>query len=205
MIISNILEVQQATLYRDDVLIFMDINFELRAGQHALIKGQNGSGKTSLLRAICGFSELTKGDIKWNKMPIDDIDSVFQEDIAYLGHKNGLINEISVSDNLKMNPNIADLSQLSDLVEGLNLIESIDKPVEFLSSGQAKKVALVSLILSNRMLWIMDEPYANLDDISKEYLTLRILDHCKNNGMVITTSNQGNMVNQSKLEIIMEQ
>ena len=123
MIISNILEVQQATLYRDDVQIFMDINFELRAGQHALIKGQNGSGKTSLLRAICGFSELTKGDIKWNKMPIDDIDSVFQEDIAYLGHKNGLINEISVSDNLKMNPNIADLSQLSILVEGLILIE----------------------------------------------------------------------------------
>ena len=172
--ISNLLEIQSACLYRDDTPIFIDIDFNIDDGKQALIKGANGSGKTSLIRSICGFTELSEGHIKWNQLSIHDIDSSFQNEIAYLGHKNGLINEISAIDNITMNPNIGDLAELNDLVSGFNLDSVLDKPVEILSSGQAKKTALISLILSKRSVWIMDEPYANLDQASIEYLTHRM-------------------------------
>ena len=169
-----------------------------------MIKGANGSGKTSLIRSICGFTELSEGHVKWNQLSIDDIDSSFQNEIAYLGHKNGLINEISAIDNITMNPNVGDLKELNDLVSGFNLDSVLDKPVEILSSGQAKKTALISLILSKRSVWIMDEPYANLDHASIEYLTHRMDLHTQSKGMIIRTSNQGDLSESPKLDIVLE-
>ena len=202
--ISNLLEIQSACLYRDDTPIFIDIDFNIDDGKQALIKGANGSGKTSLIRSISGFTELSEGHIKWNQLSINDIDSSFQNEIAYLGHKNGLINEISAIDNITMNPNIEDLNELNDLVSGFNLDSVLDKPVEILSSGQAKKTALISLILSKRSVWIMDEPYANLDQASIEYLTHRMDLHTQSKGMIIRTSNQGDLSEFPKLDIVLE-
>ena len=202
--ISNLLEIQSASLYRDDTPIFININFSIDDGKQALIKGTNGSGKTSLIRSICGFTELSEGHIKWNQLSINDIDSSFQNEIAYLGHKNGLINEISAIDNITMNPNVGDLKELNDLVSGFNLDSVLDKPVEILSSGQAKKTALISLILSKRSVWIMDEPYANLDQASIEYLTHRMDLHTQSQGMIIRTSNQGDLSESPKLDIVLE-
>mgnify|MGYP001162853303 CR=1 FL=1 len=147
---------------------------------------------------------MSSGKITWNKVPIDNIDSTYQDEVAYLGHKNGLIGEISAIDNLRMNPNISDLTELEELISGFDLDSCIHKPVEILSSGQAKKVALVCLISSGRSIWIMDEPFANLDDFSKEFLALKMDLHLERNGMIIRTSNQGDLSQSSKLEIILE-
>jgi len=103
-----------------------------------------------------------------------------------------------------MNPNISDLTDLKELISGFNLNPVINKPVEILSSGQAKKTALIGLILSKRSVWIMDEPYANLDHASIEFLTHRMSLHIQNKGMIIRTSNQGNLTESPKLEIILE-
>ena len=168
-----------------------------------MIKGANGSGKTSLIRSICGFTELSEGQIKWNQLSIENIDSSFQEEIAYLGHKNGLINEISAIDNISMNPNISDLNDLEELVSGFNLKPIMHKPVEILSSGQAKKIALINLILSKRPVWIMDEPFANLDDTSKEYLSQKMDLHLEKKGMIIQTTNQGDLSQSPNLDIIL--
>ena len=86
---------------------------------------------------------MSSGTITWNKISINDIDSTFQNEVAYLGHKNGLIGEISAIDNLRMNPNISDLTQLDELISGFDLDSCMQNPVETLSSGQAKKVALI--------------------------------------------------------------
>ena len=147
---------------------------------------------------------MSSGTITWNKISINDIDSTFQNEVAYLGHKNGLIGEISAIDNLRMNPNISDLTQLDELISGFDLDSCMQNPVETLSSGQAKKVALICLISSGRSIWIMDEPFANLDDASKEFLALKMDLHLQRRGMIIRTSNQGDLSQLSKLEIILE-
>ena len=147
---------------------------------------------------------MSSGTITWNKISINDIDSTFQNEVAYLGHKNGLIGEISAIDNLRMNPNISDLTQLDELISGFDLDSCMQNPVETLSSGQAKKVALICLISSGRSIWIMDEPFANLDDASKELLALKMDLHLQRRGMIIRTSNQGDLSQLSKLEIILE-
>ena len=115
-----------------------------------------------------------------------------------------MIGEISAIDNLRMNPNISDLTGLKELVSGFDLDSCMHKPVEILSSGQAKKVALICLISSGRSIWIMDEPFANLDDSSKDFLELRIDLHLQRHGMIIRTSNQGDLSQSSKLEIILK-
>ena len=102
------------------------------------------------------------------------------------------------------NPNVTDLNDLSDLVSGFNLDSVMDKPIEILSSGQAKKTALIGLILSKRSVWIMDEPFANLDLASIEYLTHRMDLHIQSKGMIIRTSNQGDLSESPKLAIVME-
>jgi len=90
------------------------------------------------------------------------------------------------------------------LISGFDLDLAMHKPVEFLSSGQAKKVALIGLILSRRSFWIMDEPFANLDDASKEFLSMKIDSHLQSGGMVIRTSNQGDVSQSLRLEIALE-
>ena len=150
------------------------------------------------------FAQLSEGHIKWNQLSIDHIDSSFQNEIAYLGHKHGLINEISAIENISMNPNVTDLTDLNDLVSGFNLDSVMDKPVEILSSGQAKKTALIGLILSKRSVWIMDEPFANLDLASIEYLTHRMDLHIQSKGMIIRTSNQDDLSESPQLAIVLE-
>ena len=115
-----------------------------------------------------------------------------------------MIGEISAIDNLRMNPNISDLTQLDELISGFDLDSCMQNPVETLSSGQAKKVALICLISSGRSIWIMDEPFANLDDASKEFLALKMDLHLQRHGMIIRTSNQGDLSQLSKLEINLE-
>ena len=70
---SDVLQLQSASLYRDDQLIFSDISFELKGGNHLIIKGNNGSGKTSLIRTLCGLTQLTEGSVLWNHNSIDGI------------------------------------------------------------------------------------------------------------------------------------
>ena len=200
---SDVLQLESASLYRDDQLIFNDISFELKGGDHLIIKGNNGSGKTSLIRTLCGLTQLTEGSVLWNHAPIDAISSDYYNHLAYLAHTNGLIPELTLLENLTYSLHRNDLDKDHSVLEGFQLKQSIKSLVATLSNGQSRKAALSFIIMSGKSLWVFDEPYANLDGQSIGYLNQRIAAHLSNNGMVITSTNREEVIPTTNLEITM--
>ena len=194
---SNCLE-----LYRNDNLIFSDISFELSEGQHLLITGANGSGKTSLLRVICGLTVPTAGTVFWDELATNNLDCTYYDHMAYIGHKNALIPELTAKENLEytfeMNQSI---DNTASTLEGFGLNEFLDQYAEKLSNGQMRKIALSRILLSNKMLWILDEPLANIDVAGMEYIQKEMEYHLERGGMLITTSNLNNQTLKFNLEV----
>ena len=194
---SNCLE-----LYRNDNLIFSDISFELSEGQHLLITGANGSGKTSLLRVICGLTVPTAGTVLWDELATNNLDCTYYDHMAYIGHKNALIPELTAKENLEytfeMNQSI---DNTASTIEGFGLNEFLDQYAEKLSNGQMRKIALSRILLSNKMLWILDEPLANIDVAGMEYIQKEMEYHLERGGMLITTSNLNNQTLKFNLEV----
>jgi len=194
---SNCLE-----LYRNDNLIFSDISFELSEGQHLLITGANGSGKTSLLRVICGLTVPTAGTVLWDELATNNLDCTYYNHMAYIGHKNALIPELTAKENLEytleMNRSV---DNTTSTLEGFGLNEFLHQYAEKLSNGQMRKIALSRILLSNKILWILDEPLANIDVAGIQYLQTEMELHLESGGMLITTSNLNNQSPKSHLEI----
>ncbi|CAG1020965.1 partial Cytochrome c biogenesis ATP-binding export protein CcmA, partial [Patescibacteria group bacterium] len=120
---------------RDDRVLFSELNFKLNNGQVLLLEGRNGSGKTSLLRILCGFREPDEGEITWNNESIND--SQYYADMAYIGHLDGIKKELTVLENLKIALALGQIGQYS-INEALNKVHLKgydDVLVQALSAG----------------------------------------------------------------------
>ena len=196
------LQINFLELYRNDDCIFSEISFDLSEGQHLLISGANGTGKTSLLRVICGLTIPTGGTILWNQLATNNINCRYYEHLAYLGHKNALIPELTARENLEYTfEGIRSINRTSSVLEAFGLNKYLDQYAEKLSNGQIRKIALSRILLSEKTLWILDEPVANLDTSGTQFLLAEIQAHLDQGGMLITTSNLNDQTLKPKSEI----
>jgi heme exporter protein A len=173
--------------------ILCNFGFTIGLGSAMIIKGDNGSGKTSLLKIIGGIYDLESGniggEILWNNENIKNIEEEFYSDIQYLGHKNFLKQELTVIDNLKFFAALNDSKILVDsALNYFELIEISQKKVKELSAGWQKRVLLAKLLCCPKTLWLLDEPTINLDKTGKELLFNLIQSRIKDQGIVILTS-----------------
>lgn len=175
-------------LWRGDRCLFRDLSIELESGQLLHVTGSNGSGKTSLLRVLCGLSQPDEGAVRWRGGLIERLETRYPEQLAYLGHLEGSKGDLSALENLRFHFSLR--QPLEDgvieeaLVEmGLSRVRSL--PVRFLSAGQRRRVALARTILSEVPMWIMDEPYANLDTQGRALVTHKITEHLVAGGLVV--------------------
>tara|TARA_B100001765_G_scaffold211968_1_gene175309 strand:- start:137 stop:781 length:645 start_codon:yes stop_codon:yes gene_type:complete len=196
------LQINFLELYRNDDRIFSEISFDLSEGQHLLISGANGTGKTSLLRVICGLTIPTGGTILWNQLATNNIDCRYYEHLAYLGHKNALIPELTVRENLEYTfEGNQSMNRTSSVLEAFDLNNYLDQYAEKLSNGQIRKIALSRILLSEKTLWILDEPVANLDTSGTQFLLAEMQAHLDQGGMLITTSNLNDQTLKPSSEI----
>ena len=196
------LQINFLELYRNDDRIFSEISFDLSEGQHLLISGANGTGKTSLLRVICGLTAPTGGTILWNQLATNNIDCRYYEHLAYLGHKNALIPELTARENLEYTfEGNQSMNRTSSVLEAFGLNKYLDQFAEKLSNGQIRKVALSRILLSEKTLWILDEPVANLDTSGTQFLLAEMQAHLDQGGMLITTSNLNDQTLKPSSEI----
>ena len=196
------LQINFLELYRNDDRIFSEISFDLSEGQHLLISGANGTGKTSLLRVICGLTIPTGGTILWNQLATNNIDCRYYEHLAYLGHKNALIPELTARENLEYTfEGNRSINRTSSVLEAFDLNNYLDQYAEKLSNGQIRKIALSRILLSEKTLWILDEPVANLDTSGTQFLLTEMQAHLDQGGMLITTSNLNNQTLKPSSEI----
>jgi len=188
------LSVSHLSCTRGDKRLFSDVSFTLAPGQWLHLEGDNGVGKTSLLRLVCGLSALEEGEISWKNQSVVKNPEEFRTDLAYLGHQLALKEDLSPLENLQADAAVAGrtlsepeaLAALAQL--GLRGREHL--PVRVLSQGQKRRTALARLAVSQAKLWILDEPYVALDPTAQNALSEVINAHLANGGMVLLTSHQ---------------
>lgn len=183
------LNVQNVSCERDDRLLFEQLSFELQAGEILQIEGQNGSGKTSLLRILCGLAPLTTGTLVWREGNVST--SNYLRELLYVGHQAGIKTTLTAVENLlwmqALHPLLYKCS-IQTALSKVGLLGFEDVPCYRLSAGQQRRVSLARLYLSEHPLWILDEPFTALDKkgvIEKENL---ILQHASNGGICILTT-----------------
>ena len=186
--------VNSATCYKNDNLIFNDINLALKNSDIALISGSNGSGKTTLIKSICGIQSLESGSVLINDIDIQNKNSTYVENIIYVGHKNSLNNDLTVYENLEY-LSALDLSikynnkvKIEEAMRYFDIYKYKDYPVENLSEGNKKKTSLARLVMTEKKIWILDEPLSFLDDKSIDIFINLISKNQENKGITILSS-----------------
>jgi heme exporter protein A len=184
-----LLEARALSFQRQDEPVFAPLDFRLHAGELALIEGDNGSGKTTLMRILAGLLHVGDGELRWRGEPLQR-DQCAGE-ILFLGHQLGLKADLSPHENLQiaagLNGYREGMSMATVLIEiGLGGYE--DEPVRRLSAGQKKRAALARLLLLPATLWLLDEPYANLDRVGIALVNQLLEMHTARGGAAMVTS-----------------
>jgi heme exporter protein A len=174
-----ILEIKDLQCIRDDRILFHHLNFTLNSRQILQIEGPNGSGKTSLLRMLCGLALPNEGTIYWQNKDIQEVKSDYWANLAYIGHTSGLKADLSLF------PTSLTLEDALTQV-GLSGFEEI--PTRLLSAGQQRRVALARLLINQAQLWILDEPFTALDKKAIQMTEELIITHAQQGGMIVLTS-----------------
>ena len=186
---SNKLEINGLECIRDNRSIFKDINFSVKSNQTMLVRGKNGSGKTSLLRVLAGYIKNYSGNILFNGNNIKN-DKELLSEFRFLGQKNTLKGNLSVQQNIAMWELIYQVkSDTNEISKILNIEQILNVDINSLSDGQKKRISLARLIISNAKVWLLDEPLVYLDQDKIDLLQNIILRHNKRGGITIYSSN----------------
>jgi heme exporter protein A len=175
--------------------LFATQSFSLEAGQAMHIEGDNGSGKTSLLRMVCGLSQPASGEVRWGGQSIAEVRPAFLRDLLYVGHSLGLKDELSAVENLQTVSVLAGQSvsreQAFQALKSQGLGSRAHLPLRVLSQGQKRRVALARLQVSQAKLWVLDEPFVALDSAAVQALQQVLQAHLQQEGLLLFTSHQG--------------
>jgi heme exporter protein A len=185
---TYLLQSTDLSCIRDDRVLFEGLAFELVSGQVLLLEGKNGSGKTSLLRILCGFREPDAGQVYWCGDAIND--SQYYADMAYVGHLDGVKKELTVLENLKVSLALGLPGQYSiqQALTKVQLANYDDVLVQALSAGQKRRLSLARLLITQNSVWILDEPFTSLDKQGIALIETLMSEHCANGGMIVLTS-----------------
>lgn len=188
------LEVSNLSCSRGDHRLFSGLSFALLPGQIMQVQGVNGSGKTSLLRTLCGFIQPDEGEIAWCGRNVCDLAEEYFADMMYLGHHNAIKDELSGLENLQISAGLSGL-ELSEsdaiaILRRMGLRGRERLPTKVLSQGQRRRVALARLLANDAKLWILDEPLTALDVGAVAMIQELLSEHLAQQGMVIFTTHQ---------------
>jgi heme exporter protein A len=188
------LQVVNVSCERGSRALFSPVSFQLQSSQAMHLQGDNGAGKTSLLRGLCGLSPLSQGQVFWNSQPVQQAREAFLRDVFYLGHALGLKDELSALENLQTTAALAGqvlgLQEAEQALGAQGLANRMHLPLRVLSQGQKRRVALARLQVSKARLWLLDEPMVALDSAAQHTLIDLLRAHAAQGGMLLFTSHQ---------------
>ncbi|MEP6913618.1 MAG: cytochrome c biogenesis heme-transporting ATPase CcmA [bacterium] len=188
------LEAAKLECVRGGRRLFANVSFSLSPGTLLQITGTNGSGKTSLLRIICGLMAPESGEVRWQGANIRSLGEEYSSSIAYLGHRNGIKEELSSLENLRISAGLAgfELSheEARNALKQVGLAGRENLPTRFLSEGQKRRSALARLVTCNTRLWVLDEVLASLDAAAVRLVESMIKEHLSKEGIAIVATHQ---------------
>jgi heme exporter protein A len=189
------LEARQLECTRGEKRLFTGLSFKLGRGQLLRVAGANGSGKTSLLRIMCGLVAPSAGELLWQGQPIRADREEYSRNLVYIGHLNALKDDLTALENLQVSAALggkpADVAHMLAGLERFGVAHCAELPAKVLSQGQRRRVALARLALApTAPLWILDEPFSALDVAAVLELEVLLASHLASGGMVVLTTHQ---------------
>jgi heme exporter protein A len=188
------LEARALNCVRGERQLFQDLNFTVSIGDCLHVRGENGVGKTSLLRLLTGLSKPDSGEVFWNGLSIAKESSDYHRALLFLGHRDALKEDLTALENLQLYAALDDIhlpdeKALAALWRfGLRGREHL--PVNCLSAGQKRRVLMARMLTSQAQLWVLDEPFNALDIHAVKALQGLITEHLEQGGLVVLTSHQ---------------
>ena len=184
---------------RGERTLFDRLEFKLPRGALLRVAGANGSGKTSLLRILCGLALPAGGAVRWHGESIRTLREEYHRQLIYIGHLPAVKDELTGRENLAVSCALggtpADATVVGAALERMGLDGYADLPARHLSQGQRRRVALARLAASGTTpLWILDEPFTALDAAAVGCVQEIIAEHLERSGIVVFTSHQEVMV-----------
>ena len=189
---------------RDGNIIFENLNLSLSNRSITQIRGKNGSGKTTLLNLVLNFLESKTGEIFWEGKNVNKNIFNFYNQTTFIMDHNTCTRRMTVLDNINfwngLSSSKLTKNEIVLLLETFNIQRYQNTKTMYLSSGEIKKLELLRLILEQKKLWILDEPYNHLDDLSIEILNQTFIDHINKDGIILFTSHLNPIINN--LEVV---
>lgn len=183
------LTLNNISIFRNYSELISNLSVTLFGGACLNLYGSNGSGKTTLLNKLASLTEIAKNSLLFNKVDVTQAIDEYRLLISYIGHKNSLTENFTVRENLKFWASINNKQEAVDAaLTCFNLQDIADQKARELSAGQKRRAALARLLVSNSIIWLLDEPFANLDKKSEELFKDVINAKTQQNGIVIITS-----------------
>ena len=179
---------------RGERILFKNVDLELDSGEWMHIRGENGVGKTSLIRILTGLAKPVAGNIYWKGQLIDDESEDYHRNLLFLGHRDALKDKLTAVENLQiaaaLNGEVVVEDEALSALQRVGLRGREELPVSCLSAGQKRRVLLARLLTCKAKFWLLDEPFSVLDVNAVEMLLMLIRKHLANGGMTVMTSHQ---------------
>lgn len=164
----------------------------MAAGEWLQVTGANGSGKTSLLRILCGLISPAEGVVEWQGANIYSLGEEYSTSISYVGHRPGIKDELTAVENLRIASGLngieIDKSSAQRALEKIGLVAREHIPARLLSEGQRRRIALARLLVGDRKLWLLDEILTSLDKAAMAIVRSLIEEHLSGGGLAIVAT-----------------
>ena len=180
------LTVEKLACMRGDRKLFDGLSFRVTAGQALAVEGANGAGKTSLLRMIAGFLAPAAGRIVLKSAEGESAEAEERgKSIGWLGHQDGLKPQLTVREQLDFFAHLHGRKADANALERVGLARQAELPCRYLSAGQRRRLALARLLVSERPVWLLDEPFAALDTAGQGLIAQLMARHWGHGGIII--------------------
>ncbi|HEU0225101.1 MAG TPA: cytochrome c biogenesis heme-transporting ATPase CcmA [Steroidobacteraceae bacterium] len=180
-------------LWRGERHVLRGLSVEAASGDCVHLAGPNGSGKTTLLRVLAGLLTPEEGGVSWRGQPIAADRDGYAATISYLGHSDGLKPDFTACENLAFECGLRRRLEAGDIdrvLAQVGLAGAREQAARSLSAGQRRRLAMARVILSRASIWLLDEPFTNLDADGVQMLAGVVAGHLDAGGAALIASHQ---------------
>jgi heme exporter protein A len=185
------LGVDSVHVWRGDRHVLRGVSLTLRHNELLHVSGPNGSGKTTLLRVVCGLLRPEQGHVAWHGQSISRVRSEYQSILAYASHEPALKADLTALENLyfsvRLKRRVAD-GELRDCLRRTGVAQCAELPARALSAGQRRRVAMARILAMRATLWILDEPFTNLDAAGCDLVSGLLQAHVADGGAALVVA-----------------